>query len=83
MASNVTGAVKETQWPSSASIYYPGSDDFVNATTRWNAYGCPKYDAAVSPSSEDEIAEIVGQSLSLPTPNHTHHQANADNSTAR
>lgn len=59
MASASSLTVKDTPWPNENPVYYPNSVAFINATTRWNAYGAPNYGAAVSPSREDEIIAIV------------------------
>ncbi|KAI1752889.1 FAD-binding domain-containing protein [Xylaria castorea] len=52
-------ACRNADWPTGASILYPPTDGFTNATARWNAYGGPSYCAAVSPSTEEEVASIV------------------------
>ena len=68
MASKISLATKDTKWPNNISVYYPNSDEFVDKTARWNGYGSARYGAAVSPSSENEIAGIVRISLSSPLP---------------
>ncbi|KAI3322460.1 FAD-binding domain-containing protein [Xylariaceae sp. AK1471] len=57
--SSSTAACRKACWPAQANILYPGSAAFTNATVRWDAYGSPSYCAAVSPSSEEEVASIV------------------------
>ncbi|KAI1120067.1 FAD-binding domain-containing protein [Nemania abortiva] len=58
-AQSIEAACRNVSWPAGVNIQYPGSSDFTNATARWNAYGAPSYCAAVSPSSEEEVASIV------------------------
>ncbi|KAI0972366.1 FAD-binding domain-containing protein [Xylaria arbuscula] len=57
--SSVEASCRKACWPSQSNIHYRGSEAFTNATVRWNAYGSPSYCAAVSPSSEEEVASIV------------------------
>ena len=42
-----------------ASIYFPGSLDFANATDRWNAYAAPDIRVVVEPGSDDDVAATV------------------------
>ncbi|GAW11405.1 hypothetical protein ANO14919_007490 [Xylariales sp. No.14919] len=58
-AQSFEAACRKAPWPAQSEIQYPGSEAFINATARWNAYGSPSYCAAVSPSSEEELASIV------------------------
>ena len=47
-----------------ASINFPGSDKFANATSRSSAYGAPKFAIAVDVATEDDVANTVsGQPL--------------------
>ncbi|KAI0437928.1 FAD-binding domain-containing protein [Xylaria telfairii] len=57
--SEAEAACRNATWPTDASILYPPTDAFTTATARWNAYGGPSYCAAVSPSSEEEVASVV------------------------
>ncbi|KAI1390513.1 uncharacterized protein F4822DRAFT_441886 [Hypoxylon trugodes] len=52
-------ACRNAPWSPETTIHYEGSDAFTNATKRWNAYGAPKFCAAVTPSNEEELANIV------------------------
>ncbi|KAI1103537.1 FAD-binding domain-containing protein [Jackrogersella minutella] len=52
-------ACRNASWPTDTSILYSSSDAFTDATVRWNAYGGPSYCAAVSPTTEEEVASIV------------------------
>ncbi|KAI1275691.1 FAD-binding domain-containing protein [Xylaria sp. FL0933] len=56
---SLEAACRKANWPSLSEIQYRGSEAFTNAAARWNAYGSPSYCAAVSPSSEEEVASIV------------------------
>ncbi|KAI2471392.1 FAD-binding domain-containing protein [Annulohypoxylon bovei var. microspora] len=46
-------------WPAGTQVCRPGSDEFTNATLRWTVYKPPKFAAAVSPKTEEEVVEIV------------------------
>ncbi|KAJ5233168.1 hypothetical protein N7468_006124 [Penicillium chermesinum] len=47
------------QLSSCASVYYPGSTGFENATTRWSVLDEPKVNVVVSPCTENDVAEAV------------------------
>ena len=42
-----------------ASIYFPGSRDFGNATERWNAYVAPDIRVVVEAGNDDDVALTV------------------------
>ncbi|KAK8855729.1 FAD-dependent oxygenase [Apiospora arundinis] len=42
-----------------ASINFPGSDKFTNATTRYSAYGAPGFAVTVDVATEDDVANTV------------------------
>ena len=42
-----------------ASINFPGSDKFANATTRYSAYGAPNFAVTVDVATEDDVANTV------------------------
>ncbi|XDG06196.1 hypothetical protein ABKA04_005811 [Annulohypoxylon sp. FPYF3050] len=44
---------------SGAKVYGPGSDIFVQATTRWSSLDAPGIDVVVVPSVENDVAETV------------------------
>lgn len=44
---------------SKAEIYYPGSEQFLNASVRWSAAQTPQYDMIVKVSSEADVQKIV------------------------
>ncbi|KAI1169934.1 FAD-binding domain-containing protein [Nemania sp. FL0916] len=50
---------RNADWPPGVTILYSPTTAFTQATARWNAYGAPSYCAAVSPSTEEEVASIV------------------------
>lgn len=44
---------------SSALIYFPGSDGFETASTRWSNLETPKVDMVVSPGTEKDVSETI------------------------
>lgn len=42
-----------------AKIYFPGSDEFVAATTRWSVLDAPKVNVVVVPGTENDVVETV------------------------
>ncbi|KAI0391249.1 hypothetical protein F5Y17DRAFT_441488 [Xylariaceae sp. FL0594] len=51
--------VKSVSWPPGTTIATPGSEAYSNATTRWAVYAPPTYALAISPSTEDAVAQAV------------------------
>lgn len=45
---------------SGASIYFPGSDLFNNATARWSQWGKPNISVVVEVANKWDVAETVG-----------------------
>ncbi|KAF4996415.1 hypothetical protein FDECE_12451 [Fusarium decemcellulare] len=43
----------------SAKIYYPGTDEFDEATTRWSVLGAPRVNVVVVPGTEKDVVETV------------------------
>lgn len=43
----------------SAKVYYPGSTDFVDASTRWSNLDLPTVNIVVSPATENDVVETV------------------------
>ena len=43
----------------SAKIYYPGSEDFEEATARWSVLDAPKVKVVVVPGTENDVVETV------------------------
>ncbi|KAJ6436729.1 FAD binding domain-containingprotein [Purpureocillium lavendulum] len=42
-----------------ASVYWPGSEEFENATKRWSALQAPRVNVVVVPTSEQDVSETV------------------------
>ncbi|KAI1872174.1 uncharacterized protein JN550_003893 [Neoarthrinium moseri] len=42
-----------------AAIYTPGSDGFINATSRWSVFDAPTVNIVVVPATENDVAETV------------------------
>ncbi|CRG86689.1 hypothetical protein PISL3812_03699 [Talaromyces islandicus] len=54
---NLTGL--RSKLSSSAIVYYPGSSEFTNITTRWSTLDEPKVNAVVVPGTENDVIETV------------------------
>ncbi|KAK7914201.1 hypothetical protein PG985_011904 [Apiospora marii] len=48
-----------TQLPSSASIYWPGSEDFNDITLRWSNLSVPVANIVVVPGTEEDVVKTV------------------------
>lgn len=48
---------------SSAKAYYPGSAEFVSASTRWSNLDLPTANIVVSPATENDVVETVSLGL--------------------
>ncbi|KAH9904840.1 FAD-binding domain-containing protein [Xylariomycetidae sp. FL2044] len=46
-------------WPVGVKVLTPASDAYHNATVRWSLYGAPSFKAAITPSTEEELASVV------------------------
>lgn len=44
---------------SGIQVLKPADPGFTNATLRWSSYKAPQYTAAVVPTSDQEVADIV------------------------
>jgi hypothetical protein len=67
-AYNLTGLAARLS--SNASMYYPGSDGFDEASIRWSNLDAPQVNTVVVPATENDVIETVAipfQSLSPPT----------------
>lgn len=42
-----------------AEIWYPGSEEFANATLRWGAAQTPQYDMVVKVATEADVQETA------------------------
>lgn len=54
---NLTGFASSLD--TGASIYYPGSAEFANASTRWSAAHTPQYDMIVEVVTETDVQKTV------------------------
>ncbi|KAI5868214.1 hypothetical protein GGS23DRAFT_544560 [Durotheca rogersii] len=52
-------ASKNVSWPPETTVLYPDDAGFTDATTRWNAYGSPDFTSVITPSSEEEVIQVV------------------------
>lgn len=46
-------------WASTTVVSFPGSQEFINATLRWEVYAPPSYSAAISPGTEADVVKSV------------------------
>lgn len=42
-----------------AEVYYPGSEQFINASARWSAAQIPQYDMIVKVATEEDVQKTV------------------------
>ena len=42
-----------------AAIYFPGSQEFLDASARWNAAQTPQYDVIVKAATEADVQKTV------------------------
>ncbi|KAI3336885.1 Glucooligosaccharide oxidase [Xylariaceae sp. AK1471] len=49
----------KVHWPAGTSISFPGDDTFSGSTKRWTVYRPPSYAIAISPSTEQAVAQVV------------------------
>ncbi|KAI1459593.1 FAD-binding domain-containing protein [Annulohypoxylon moriforme] len=49
----------DVSWPAGTQVLHPGSDEFTDATLRWTIYKPPRFNAAVRPKNEEDVAKIV------------------------
>jgi hypothetical protein len=52
---------------SNASIYFPGSSEFANATERWSAFRGPSIRVVIEPGTDDDVAATVRGFRLLPS----------------
>ncbi|KPM36930.1 hypothetical protein AK830_g9633 [Neonectria ditissima] len=55
--SDLTKLVKKLS--NATKIYFPGSDEFTTATTRWSVLDAPKVNFVVVPGTENDVVETV------------------------
>lgn len=46
-----------------AEVYYPGSEEFANATIRWGAGQTPHYDMIVKVVTEEDVQQAVSRCI--------------------
>lgn len=46
-----------------AEVYYPGSEEFTNATIRWGAGQTPHYDMIVKVATEEDVQAAVSKCM--------------------
>lgn len=49
----------DVAWSANTTLSFPGSDTFFNATERWSIANQPTYFAAISPATEQDVAQAV------------------------
>jgi hypothetical protein len=59
------GAIRifESSLSDLAEVYYPGSEEFANATIRWGAGQTPHYDMIVKVATEEDVQVAVRKRL--------------------
>ncbi|KUI74338.1 hypothetical protein VM1G_09891 [Cytospora mali] len=50
---------QSNDWASTTTVSFPGSQEFTNATLRWDIYAPPTYSAAISPGTEADVVKSV------------------------
>lgn len=58
VSSNITADLS-ARLSSGARIYYPGSENFADATARWSSYEAPNFTIAVEVATENDVVETV------------------------
>ncbi|KAI0154622.1 FAD-binding domain-containing protein [Xylariaceae sp. FL1272] len=61
-------APSNAPWPAGVAVHYPNSDAFKNATERWSPYQAPTFNVSVSPTTEQQVVQIVKAATSNKTP---------------
>ncbi|KAL4969812.1 FAD-binding oxidoreductase [Aspergillus stella-maris] len=55
MAQDIDAILNQQQWSSDTVLSLPDTDDFTNATTRWNIYRAPTYSAALTIGTTKDV----------------------------
>ncbi|KAL2824211.1 FAD-binding domain-containing protein [Aspergillus cavernicola] len=55
-------------WDADTTIFFPNSTQFVDATERWNSYNQPSYSFAITPATEEDVAQAVTIARSINFP---------------
>lgn len=54
------------EWASTTTVSFPGSQEFTNATLRWDVFAPPTYSAAISPGTEADVVKSVRKDHEAP-----------------
>ncbi|KAI1087260.1 hypothetical protein F5B19DRAFT_476179 [Rostrohypoxylon terebratum] len=46
-------------WAPTTTVTFPGTQEFIDATLRWEVYAPPSYSAAISPGTEADVVKSV------------------------
>ncbi|KAI1334906.1 hypothetical protein F5Y15DRAFT_399674 [Xylariaceae sp. FL0016] len=57
--SDIITVLEAAEWARNTTIEFPGSQAFSNATERWDIYEEPTFAAAVTPGTEEDVAQAV------------------------
>ncbi|KFA79676.1 hypothetical protein S40288_09082 [Stachybotrys chartarum IBT 40288] len=58
-AINIRAVLSASSWSSGTVIAYPGSQRFLNSTSRWTVFDPPTYTAVITPGTEADIVQAV------------------------
>ncbi|KAI1430764.1 Glucooligosaccharide oxidase [Xylaria sp. CBS 124048] len=58
-ANKIRAALQSHQWSAQTVIAFPGTEQFTNATERWEVTFQPSYAASISPATEEDVAAAV------------------------
>ena len=62
-SSNGALEIFESSLSDLAEVYYPGSEEFANATIRWGAGQTPHYDMIVKVATEEDVQAAVSKCI--------------------
>ncbi|KAK7909000.1 FAD-binding domain-containing protein [Apiospora marii] len=65
---NKTFSSQNVAWSHPDILSFPGSEEFTNATWRWDVYSPPTYRAAITPLSEDDVVNAVKMATKFKIP---------------
>lgn len=64
-APSVNVDVLKAQLSPSAKVYWPGQEEFDEATTRWSNLELPKIDVVVVPGTAEDVSHTVSANVLL------------------
>jgi hypothetical protein len=67
-ARNVYSAFTQSSWNAHTTISFPNSTAFIDATERWNSFDEPTYSLAITPATEEDVAQAVKIARSINFP---------------